>query len=248
MPINVTIYNEFIHEKKSPEVGAIYPDGIHGAIGQFLQTQEGIGKVRYGTLEMPEHGMTEEVLADTDVLIWWAHLRHGDVADAVVDRIHARVLEGMGLIVLHSGHYSKIFRKLMGTSCSLLWREADERERLWVVNPYHPITQGLPAYIELEKAEMYGEVFDIPEPDELLFISWFEGGEVFRSGATWRRGRGKVVYFRPGHETYPIFFDQMIQQVIYNSVQWATFTGNTAARGIGAAINVKESLEPISQK
>ncbi len=248
MSINVTIYNEFIHEKKSADVGKIYPDGIHGAIGQQLQTQANIGSVRYATLEMPEHGLTEQVLASTDVLIWWAHLRHGDVADEVVERVHARVLEGMGLVVLHSGHHSKIFRKLMGTSCSLLWREADERERLWVVNPFHPITQGIGAYIELEKAEMYGEVFDIPEPDELLFISWFEGGEVFRSGATWRRGRGKIVYFRPGHETYPIFFNQDVQQVIYNSVQWANFAGNTAAQGIGAALNVKESIETIAEK
>lgn len=248
MSINVTIYNEYRHEKKSPEVAAIYPQGIHGAIGEFLEQQDGIGAVRFGMLDMPQHGLTAEVLADTDVLLWWGHLAHGEVADEVVEQVQQRVLEGMGLIVLHSGHHSKIFRKLMGTSCSLLWREADERERLWVVNPYHPITRGLGAYIELEKAEMYGEVFDIPEPDELLFISWFEGGEVFRSGATWHRGRGKIFYFRPGHETYPLFYHPEIRQVLLNGIRWAAFRGNTAARGIGPALHVPQSLEKIQSK
>ncbi|MFK7805028.1 MAG: ThuA domain-containing protein [Anaerolineae bacterium] len=246
--MNITIYNEFIHEKKDPKVGEIYPDGIHGAIAAFFKKQDGIGTVRTGTLEEPEHGLTQAVLDDTDVLLWWGHLRHGDVADEVVERVHARVLSGMGLIVLHSGHHSKIFRKLMGTSCSLTWREADERERLWVVNPYHPITEGIGAYIELEKAEMYGEVFDIPEPESLLFVSWFEGGEVFRSGATWHRGRGKIFYFRPGHETYPVFYNPEILQVLLNGAHWAKFSGNTAARGIIDAPNVPVAIEKISKK
>lgn len=248
MAINVTIYNEFEHEKKSEHVASIYPDGIHGAIASFMQAQDGIGTVRTGTLAEPEHGLTQAVLDDTDVLLWWGHLAHDKVADEVVERVHKRVLQGMGLIVLHSGHHSKIFRKLMGTSCSLTWREADERERLWVVNPYHPITQGIGAYIELEKAEMYGEVFDIPEPESLLFVSWFEGGEVFRSGATWHRGRGKIFYFRPGHETYPIFYNQEIMGVILNAVRWAKFEGNTEAKGIIDAPNIPESIETISKK
>lgn len=248
MSINVTIYNEFVHERKSPHIAEIYPKGIHGAIAENLEKQSNIGTIRTGTLEEPEHGLTAEVLENTDVLLWWGHLAHGKVDDEVVERVHTRVLEGMGLIVLHSGHHSKIFRKLMGTSCSLLWREADERERLWVVNPYHPISQGVGPYIELEKAEMYGEVFDIPDPDELIFISWFEGGEVFRSGATWHRGRGKIFYFRPGHETYAHFHNQEIMQVIRNGIEWATFKGNSAARGIGAAENVKEPIEKIGAK
>ena len=248
MTINVTIYNEYVHEIKNPQVAAIYPEGIHGAIADFLEDQEGIGTVRVGTLERAEHGLTQEILDDTDVLLWWGHLAHDKVSDEVVDRVHKRVLEGMGLIVLHSGHHSKIFRKLMGTSCSLTWREADERERLWVVNPYHPITQGIGQYIELEKAEMYGEVFDIPEPESLLFVSWFEGGEVFRSGATWHRGRGKIFYFRPGHETYPVFFNPEIRQVILNAVRWAKFEGNTKALGILDAPNIKQPIEKIEPK
>lgn len=246
--INITIYNEFEHEKRDESIAAIYPDGIHGAIAAFMAQQAEIGTIRTGTLAENEHGLTQDVLNDTDVLLWWGHIAHNKVEDEVVERVHKRVLEGMGLIVLHSGHHSKIFRKLMGTSCSLTWREADERERLWVVNPYHPITQGVGKYIELEKAEMYGEVFDIPEPESLLFVSWFEGGEVFRSGCTWHRGRGKIFYFRPGHETYPVFYNPEVLQVIYNAIKWAKFEGNTAAVGIGEAPNVPDAIETISVK
>jgi len=177
--------------------------------------------VRTATLDEPEHGLTEAVLDQTDVLIWWGHKAHGEVADEVVDRVQCRVLEGMGLLVLHSGHYSKIFKRLMGATCSLKWREATDKERLWNVNPAHPITAGIGEYFELPAEEMYGEPFGIPDPDELLFISWFSGGEVFRSGATWRRGHGRVVYFRPGHETYPSYHDKNVRRVIANAVRWA---------------------------
>ncbi|MFL6555124.1 MAG: ThuA domain-containing protein [Bacillus sp. (in: firmicutes)] len=215
----VTVWNENRHEQKNPVVRDIYPTGIHGAIAQFLQA-EGI-VTRTATLDEPEHGLTDEVLAATDVLVWWGHLAHGEVKDEVVQKVQQRVLDGMGLIVLHSGHFSKIFKTLMGTSCDLKWREADEKERLWVVSPSHPITEGINEYIELEKEEMYGEHFDIPQPDELIFTSWFEGGEVFRSGCTYKRGNGKVFYFRPGHETYPTYHNEQIQRVIINAVRWA---------------------------
>ena len=243
----VTIYNEFVHEQRNAEVAKLYPRGIHGAIGEYLEKQPDVS-VCYATLEMAEHGLTAEVLDKTDVLIWWGHVAHGKVDDAVVDRIQSRILNGMGLIVLHSGHLSKIFRRMMGTSCGLCWREAAERERLWVINPNHEITQGLGRFIELPNAEMYGEQFDVPEPDELLFVSWFEGGEVFRSGAVWHRGRGKIFYFRPGHETYPIFYNPEILHVIANGVRWAKFRGNTETFGIEVCPNIKESIEPIEDK
>lgn len=243
----VTIYNEFIHERKNEAVREIYPDGIHAAIGAHLEKAPDI-EVRYATLDMDEHGLTDEVLDNTDVLLWWGHVAHHKVSDEVVDRVQARVLNGMGIIVLHSGHLSKIFRRLMGTSCGLCWREAAERERLWVINPNHEITQGLGRYIELPNAEMYGEQFDIPEPDELLFISWFEGGEVFRSGAVWHRGRGRVFYFRPGHEAYPIYYHPEILKVLENGVRWAKFRGNTATTGIIDCPNITEPLEPIEDK
>ncbi|WHY74045.1 ThuA domain-containing protein [Fictibacillus enclensis] len=217
--MKVTIWNENRHEKKNPAVREVYPDGIHGAIQQFLEN-EGI-QTGTATLDEEEHGLSQEVLDNTDVLIWWGHIAHDEVSDEVVERVRQRVLNGMGLVVLHSGHFSKIFKKLMGTSCDLKWREADEKERLWVVDPSHPIAANIGQYIELPKEEMYGEHFDIPTPDELVFVSWFEGGEVFRSGCTYKRGQGKIFYFRPGHETYPTYHNKEIQQVIVNAVQWA---------------------------
>ncbi|MBP3041325.1 ThuA domain-containing protein [Bacillaceae bacterium Marseille-Q3522] len=216
--LKVTVWNEHRHEKTSEEVRSIYPQGIHGQIASFL-TEAGC-QVQTATLDEPEHGLTEEVLANTDVLVWWGHIAHKDVADEIVNRVHKRVLEGMGLVVLHSGHMSKIFMKLMGTSCDLKWREAEEKERLWIVNPSHPIAEGIGEYIELEKEEMYGEHFDIPVPDELIFVGWFEGGNVFRSGCTYRRGSGKIFYFQPGHETYPTYYHKEIQKVITNGVKW----------------------------
>ncbi len=197
----VTIWNEGIHEKTHPEVTKIYPNGMHEVLARALRDR-GL-EVRTATLEMPEHGLTQEVLDNTDVLTWWGHMAHDKVNDEIVDRVHQRVLNGMGLIVLHSGHFSKIFRKLMGTTCNLLWREIAENERLWVTDPGHPIAKGLPAYIDIPHEEMYGEFFDIPTPDALVFISWFKGGEVFRSGCCYTRGQGRVFYFRPGHETIP---------------------------------------------
>ncbi|SDB82762.1 Trehalose utilization protein [Pelagirhabdus alkalitolerans] len=220
--MKVLVWNENRHEKKNPEVSGIYPEGIHGAIKKFL-TEAG-HDVTTATLDEVNHGLSDDLLNQTDVLIWWGHLAHDEVEDEWVEKIQQRVLEGMGLLVLHSGHFSKIFKSLMGTTCDLKWREADDRERLWVVDPAHPIVSGLGSYIELEKEEMYGEHFDIPTPDELVFISWFEGGEVFRSGATYKRGRGKVFYFRPGHETYPTYHNEKVQTVIKNAVNWLNVT------------------------
>jgi len=217
--LKVTVWNENRHEHHNPAVREIYPEGIHGAIASFLK-QAGF-EAGTATLDEPEHGLTDDVLSNTDVLIWWGHLAHGEVQDDIVRKVQQRVLSGMGLIVLHSGHFAKIFKALMGTSCELKWREADERERLWVVAPSHPIVEGIGEYIELEQEEMYGEHFDIPAPDELIFTSWFEGGEVFRSGCTYTRGSGRVFYFRPGHETYPTYHNEQIQRVIINAVRWA---------------------------
>ena len=226
-PLKVIVWNEFQHERENDAVRAFYPQGIHTTIAQGLAATaspvRGALPLQIGTatLDEPEHGLSEARLADTDVLLWWGHKAHAEVSDAVVDRVQRRVLEGMGLIVLHSGHFSKIFRRLMGTHCSLKWREADEKERLWVVEPSHPIAAGLGEYFELPNEEMYGERFDIPAPDELVFMSWFEGGEVFRSGCCWQRGHGRVFYFRPGHEAYPTYHDANVQKVLANAVQWA---------------------------
>jgi trehalose utilization protein len=221
--LRVTIWNEHVHERREESVKRIYPDGMHGAIADGLRRELG-AKVTIGfaTLEEPEHGLSAEVLAETDVLTWWGHADHEGVADEVVDRVHARVLDGMGIVVLHSGHYSKIFRRLMGTSCALRWRsdEGGEREVIWTVNPAHPIAEGVPQPIVVAHQEMYGEFFDIPPPDELVFISSFEGGEVFRSGCCYYRGAGRVVYFSPGDQEFPVYHQPEIQRVIANCVMW----------------------------
>ena len=216
--MNITIWNEYRHEQENETIKQIYPDGIHQVIADCLSSEHNVSTA---TLDEPEHGLTDERLNKTDVLIWWGHKAHDEVNDEVVEKVRQRVLQGMGLIVLHSGHFSKIFKSLMGTSCDLKWRESDDKERLWVVDPTHPITESLPSYIELTQEEMYGEHIDIPTPDETIFISWFEGGEVFRSGVTYKRGKGKVFYFRPGHESYPTYYHPQIQQVIKNGVNWA---------------------------
>jgi trehalose utilization protein len=245
--IRVTIWNEFRHEKKNERVRSIYPEGIHATIAQGLQQSLGQEVViRTATLDDPQHGLPDNVLAATDVLTWWGHGAHQEVSDEIVSKVHQRVLEGMGLIVLHSGHFSKIFKKLMGTGCGIKWREAAELERIWCVNPGHPIAEGLNEYFELQETEMYGELFDIPTPDDLVFISWFEGGDVFRSGCCWTRGKGHVFYFRPGHETYPIYHDGNVQRVIANSVRWAApRAGSPYSLG---APNIKKPLSPISRK
>ncbi|MFC6725705.1 ThuA domain-containing protein [Halobium palmae] len=217
--VRVTVWNEYVHEQENETVAEIYPDGIHAVVADALR--EGGFDVETATLQEPEHGLTEEVLAETDVLTWWGHAAHDEVDDAVVDRVTARVRDGMGLVVMHSAHFSKVFRALMGTSCGLKWREAAETERLWVTNPAHPIVDGVDEYVEIPEAEMYGEHFDVPEPDSLVFTSWFEGGEVFRSGCCYYRGEGRVFYFRPGHETYPVYHQEEIRQVLRNACEWA---------------------------
>jgi trehalose utilization protein len=218
--MKVIVWNEFIHEKTDERVKKIYPHGMHKNIASFLQKDPEIETLT-ATLEQAEHGLTEDRLANTDVLIWWGHNAHDKVDNQVVERVHKKVLEGMGFIALHSSHESKVFKKLLGTSGSLRWRDIGERERIWNIEPSHPITKGIGDCIELPQTEMYGERFDIPTPDQLVFISWFQGGEVFRSGCCWERGFGRIFYFRPGHETYPIFEMKDIQKVITNAVWWA---------------------------
>lgn len=220
-PVRVVVWGENVHEQHDAAVRAVYPDGMHRAIAAGVRENLPRAQVETATLQEPEHGLTAARLAATDVLMWWGHRAHEEVSDAVVERIERRVHEGMGLIVLHSGHYSKIFKRLMGQPCSLIWRVAGERERLWVCDPAHPIARGIDRFFDLPHEEMYGEPFAVPAPEEQVFISWFEGGEVFRSGCCWRRGKGKIFYFRPGHEIYPTYFDANVRRVIANAVEWA---------------------------
>jgi trehalose utilization protein len=222
--LRVTVWNEHVHERREASVKKLYPDGMHAPIVEGIQRELGDAvSVRVATLEDSEHGLSEEQLAKTDVLTWWGHAAHDQVDDRVVERVHKRVLGGMGIVVLHSGHYSKIFRKLMGTTCSLRWRSdpGGERAVIWTVNPSHPIAAGVPQPIVIPHDEMYGEFFDIPPPDEVVFICSYEGGEVFRGGCCYQRGAGRVAYFSPGDQEYPVYHQGEIQRVIANAVAWA---------------------------
>ena len=217
--VSVTVWNEFIEEQTNDEVASVYPDGIHEILASGLRERG--HEVRTATLDEPDHGLTPEVLDDTDVLVWWEHRAHEDVDDEIVDRVCDRIYDGMGFVPLHSAHFSKPFKQLMGTSCSLTYRESRERERVWTVDPTHPITAGLDDSFVIPETEMYGEPFEVPEPDQLVFVSWFEGGEVFRSGCCYQRGNGRIFYFRPGHETYPVYHEPVVLDVIDNAVEWA---------------------------
>ena len=220
--VRVTVWGENVHERRDQSVRAIYPEGMHATIASGLLELLGDEvQVRTATLDQPEHGLTDAILAETDVLTWWGHIAHDDVSDEIVERVHAQVLGGMGLLALHSAHYSKILKRALGTSCSLRWRNVGERELVWTVNPSHPIAQGVPHPIVIDAQEMYGEHFDIPEPDELVFVSSFAGGEVFRGGCCWTRGAGRIFYFSPGDQEYPVYHHPDIQRVLANAARWA---------------------------
>lgn len=253
-PLRVTVWGENRHEQRDARVRELYPEGMHSAIRDGIV--ENLGEevtTRFALLDDPEHGLSEDVLAQTDVLTWWGHMAHDEVSDEVAERVQKHVLAGMGLVVLHSGHWSKPFTRLMGTTCTLRWRNEADRELVWTVNPSHPIAEGVPHPIVIPEQEMYGEHFDIPVPDELVFVSSFSGGEVFRSGCTFRRGKGKIFYFSPGDQDYPVYQHQDVRRVIANSVRWARpavadrevpfldrfetewFTTGTAGQGVGDA-------------
>lgn len=221
--IRVTVWNEFKHEQEKEKIKAVYPDGIHNTIRAFLD-EDGEFEVKTATLYDENCGITEELLNNTDVLIWWGHCAHDKVPDEVAKMVQKAVLSGMGFIPLHSAHHSKPFKLLMGTTANLSWREDGDMERIWVVKPSHPIAQGIDRYFELPHEETYSEPFDIPEPNELVFGGWYEGGEIFRSGCCFLRGNGKIFYFQPGHETFPIYYDKNVQTVIKNAIRWAAPT------------------------
>jgi len=226
---NVLVWNEHVHEREEPAVAEIYPDGIHGAIAGALTELVPGAAVTTTTLAEPGHGLSDDALAVADVLVMWGHIAQEQVPDDRAQAVRDRVLAGMGFVVLHSAHISKPFRLLMGTSCNLRWREGDDRHLLWTVATGHPITAGVPVPLDIGNDEMYSEPFDVPQPDELVFISSFTGGEVFRSGCCYRRGAGRIFYFSPGHETYPVYHHAGVRRVIANAVAWAAPAAGTAA-------------------
>lgn len=242
MMIRVTVWNENIHDSE-PEVKAVYPQGIHGTIAGFLNELDGV-QARTATMDQPECGLPDSVLDETDVLVWWGHIAHHQVPDELAAKIVERVNRGMGFIGLHSAHMSKPFRALLGTSCTLRWRDG-EFERVWCTAPGHPIAEGLPPAFTLEAEEMYGEFFDVPQPETVVFTGWFRGGEVFRSGCCWTRGYGRVFYFQPGHETNPSFNNPYVRRIIGNAVRW---TAPTARRDALECLWASTSAEELTAK
>lgn len=232
MSVSVTVWNEYrshrgatdwmsqSQQAQAEAAAKVYPDGIHAVIAEFL-SDAGF-EIRTATLDAPSHGLSDEVLDETDVLVWWSHYLYDEVSDEVVENVFQHVQDGMGLIILHSARKSKIFRKLMGTTCAVQEnRSADEIERLWILDTAHPIVDGLDEQsIEIPKSQIMAEPFEIPEPAQTIFMSWIEGGEVFRSGCCFQRGKGKIFFFGPGHETHPVYYQPEIQTILTNAVKW----------------------------
>lgn len=221
--IRVTVWNEYIHEREIPAIAAVYPEGIHKCIADFLSEDKEVS-VRVSTLQNSECGLSDELLENTDVLIYWGHCAHDKVTDEAAQRVADHVRRGMGFIGLHSAHFSKPLKLLLGTTMTLSWKDNDS-EKLYVTAPTHPIAEGVPPMIELPEEEMYGEYFDIPKPDDVVFTGWFKGGCVFRSGVTFSRGYGKIFYFQPGHEAFPIYYNKEVQKIIRNAVHWTALPG-----------------------
>ena len=218
--IRVVIWNEFRHEKTKSSVKALYPDGLHAAIKSFLDTNDDM-EVRLAALDDPDQGLPDEVLDNTDVLLWWGHMAHGEVNDELVAKIQKRVYLGkMGFIALHSGHHSKPFKAIVGTNGNLSWGR-NQKEIMWNLLPAHPIAKGIPDHFLIEEEELYSEPFYIPQPDALVFGAWFEDGHIMRAGCCFLRGAGKVFYFQPGHETCRSYFNPYVQKIITNAVRWA---------------------------
>lgn len=222
--MNITVFDEYHPSQQTGKVAKLYPQGIHGAIKSIFDGDESV-TVTIATQDMPEHGLTDDVLNNTDVLIYWGHVWQNEFLESVAERIQKRVLNGMGVVFLHASKSSKVFKRLMGTTGAAIYREDGEKERLWTVAPNHPITYGVEDGFTIDEDEMYGEHFDIPTPEELVFIGWFSGGEVMRAGCTFTRGRGKIFYFQPGHQTFPVYNNENVRKIIRNAAFWAAPTG-----------------------
>ena len=226
----------------------VYPNGIRGAIAEGLNRPDKRAPILAATAHLDEadQGCSEVALQAADVLIWWGHARHGQVTEETARRIYTQVHErGMGLILLHSAHYSKPLQWTLAASGHLKggWRVTSppDREEITVCAPRHPIAEGVRDFT-LESEEMYGAPFEVPAPQCVVFQSHFPlGKEYFPCGICWTVGRGKtegftsgpgggvgegqgvgrVFYFRPGHETYPTYYNTTVRKILRNAVLWA---------------------------
>ena len=219
--LRVTVWSEVIDPVLEPRAVTYYPDDINVYLAEFLSIEHDF-EVRTANLRQKENGLSQEILNDTDVLVWWSHLYDDQVSDETAQRVAETVLNGMGILFLHASLGSKPAKILLGTNSNTgKYREIGEKEKIWVVDRSHPVVDGMEKeYIEIPASEMYGEPYGIPTPDDIVFISWFEGGEVLRSGVDWKKGAGKVFFFAPGHEEFPVYYHSEIQKAVKNIVRW----------------------------
>jgi trehalose utilization protein len=266
-PIRVLVWDE-----QQPEQKQAYGEKFLGeTIAAHLATKPGL-QVKTAALSSPDQGLAAAQLEETDVLIFWSHKKNAELSDKHAEEITRRVQEGkLGLITLHSAHWSKPFIKLMqaraiadarkqlGNAVTLRYRNEnpmgkvpkaddeltpnlEQKEEFWELAlplcvfpswradgavshvstpaPTHPIAKGLPAQWDIAQTEMYAEPFHVPKPDVVVFEENWDKGETFRSGCVWNIGKGAVFYFRPGHETYPVYQQKEPLQVLENAVRW----------------------------
>ncbi len=240
LPIQVLVWDE--NPSHAPR--DIYPRSIRGAVADGLcEFGRDEVVVRTAHQDEPEQGLSAAALAQTDVLVWWGHMRHSELNDAVIGRVAERVLHrGMGFVALHSAHYSKPFRTILDCTGHLKggWSEADQPEEVRVCAPQHPIAHGVHDFT-LASEEMYGGPFDVPPPAVVVLQSYFPAtNRFFPSGIAWSvgagidpnfesgpgrgigqgEGVGRVFYFRPGHESVPTYFHTDVRRVLLNAVRW----------------------------
>ena len=215
-PIRVRIWCEGTAPK------SVYPRDIDGALGDFLGKRKDL-VVSRARLDDADVGLSDGALDATDALIWWGRLRHADLPDSRARAIAARVRAGkLGFIALHASCLSKPFVELMGGPCELGgFREDGRPERVEIKDRDHPIARGV-APFTIPRTSMFAEPFKVPKPDSIVMMSTFDRGETFRSGMTWTVQKGRVAYFRPGHDGFPVFFHPSVRQVIANSVAWSS--------------------------
>lgn len=203
----------------------VYPNDINGAIAEGLKELKG-WEVVVANLSDPNQGLPDELLNRADVLIWWGHQRHDQVKDPLVSKIVKRVKEdGMGFISLHSSHFAKPNKALMGTACSWGAYVGDSTTlKVTVKDPGHPIAKGVKEFTIVHN-ERYSDPYAVPTPQSVVFegIATLKDGKVDPSqqGFTWQIGKGKMFYFQPGHETNPVFYDANVGRIMINAVQWA---------------------------
>ncbi|MCI8623421.1 MAG: trehalose utilization protein ThuA [Provencibacterium sp.] len=222
MPIRVTVWNEFYDDPRHPAIQELYPGGVQEYLASVLREEPDMAVTARHFYEDDACGLSDEVLDSTDVLLVYGHILRDNVPEDRVKKLIERVVkEGMGVIFLHSALWMNLFQRLVGPGAYCGYRELGERERVWVVNRNHPIAAGLPSSFVIPHTEVYSEPAGFPDPDELVFISWYQGGEAARSGMVWRRGAGRIFYFSPGHAWYNAMQIPEYHTVIKNAVRWA---------------------------